>query len=409
MSMFCFSPGAEAQLVDPPKKVDLESAKLVRQLLSDDWEREPKNRANSKSTYTALRPSSTVVTLAYVLNRIQHNEKREALRVAEQLTAQDPDSVDAWLLRSWLNALINNYDRSLIDLHTLKKRIPNLQTLEKSQSQEIFRRMGKLIGYMQGPVHDQVSPEIMESSLIAIADGLSPRELEALTVSRETVLARYDNLTRTQMSKAAVELEKKTVEDEVEKTSLADQLVLLDQSLQQLGEEKEQLTAEGNQQIADLSSQIGPLESDLGSLTNQIRSVRYDLQYFYNSLFIAQNADVIYEPTIFYLNNQIRDLEYQLRLLRSDARAVSNQIQTVQVQIDQTRRAYNEQIAALNRQQGVAEKSKTRRRVRLAKLSAGPEIARGKKEAMSNRRESLTTYYDLPVELYRQQLLDLVE
>ena len=121
---------------------------------------------------------------------------------------------------------------------------------------------------------------------------MEPAELEALNVSRETVLARFDNLARAQTNKTAVELEKQTAEDEVKRVSLVNDLQQLDQTLQQLSDEQERLTLEGNQQIADLNSQLGPLESELGTLSNQIRSVRYDLQIQYNSLFYAQNADV---------------------------------------------------------------------------------------------------------------------
>jgi hypothetical protein len=79
------------------------------------------------------------------------------------------------------------------------------------------------------------------------------------------------------------------------------------------------------------------------------------------------------------------------------------------LQISQTEREYNAQIRALRRQQALTEKSKTRNRARLAKLAVVPEIASGKKEAMANRLTALTSYYELPVELYRQQMLDLVE
>lgn len=409
LGLFWSASNIHAQLVDPPDLVNPGSAKLVKQLLRSDWQREPENQANSHATFTSLQPNSTAVSLAYIINRIQHNETREALKVAEQLTEQDPESVDAWLLRSWLNALINKYERSLIDLRSLKKRIQKNQQLDKVQKQEIFSRMGKIIGYIQGPVRSKVSPDMIESSILAIAKGLEPAELEALNVSRETVLARFNNLGREQSNKTAVELEKQAAKDEIKRVSLVDDLQQLDLTLQQLSEEQERLTIEGNQQIADLNSQLGPLESELGTLSNQIRRIRYDLQLQYNSLFFAQSADVIYEPTIFYLTDRIRDMEYQLRSLRYDANSVSNQLQTVQVQISQTERDYNGQIRALRRQQNLTEKSKTRNRARLSKLAIGPEVAAGKKEAKTNRLTALTSYYELPVELYRQQMLDLVD
>ena len=83
-------PAAHAQLVDPPHRVDPGSAKLIKQLLASDWQREPENQANSHATYTSLQPNSTAVSLAYIINRIQHNETREALKVAEQLTGSRP-------------------------------------------------------------------------------------------------------------------------------------------------------------------------------------------------------------------------------------------------------------------------------------------------------------------------------
>lgn len=402
-------PAANAQLVDPPDTIDAKSAKVIKQLLEDDWLREAENQATAQSTYTSQQPTSTAVSLAYLLNRIQHNETREAIRVAEQLVRQDPDSIDGWLIKSWLNALINKYDRSLIDLLSLQKRMLAKPGLSENQETEIYQRMGKLMGYMQGPVQNKVSPDLIQSTLTSLAKGLQPVELEAFNSSRETVLSQYDKLAAVQTTKTEIELEKQQAENEIERASLLDQNQLLDETLQRLSGQREELTLEGNRRISDLNSQRGPLESELGTVSTQIRLIQNDLQLLSNSLFYAQHAEVVYEPTIFYLINRIRELEFQLYSLRSQADSVANQIQLIQAQINQTRRDYNGQIRDLTGQQNQAEKSKTRNRARLSRLAGNTEIAGGKKEAMSNRLTALTSYYDLPVELYRRQMLDLVE
>ena len=72
----------------------------------------------------------------------------------------------------------------------------------------------------------------------------------------------------------------------------------------------------------------------------------------------------------------------------------------------QTRNLLNQQVRDIDKELKKISATKRRNMNKLAKIAAGPEVADGKKQAMINRATALRTYDDLPLELYRQQLLE---
>ncbi len=407
----CFCSHANAfQLIDPPS-ISKDSGTLVKQLLSSDWKRATANQTNSKETYTSMQPASTAVSLAYIINRIQHNQTREAMQVASDLTVKDPDNLDGWLLKSWLSALIDQYDRALVDLGAAKKRVSDNKELSPAKKIAAYRKMGKLIGFLQGPVKTQVNPDVLESTILTISDGLAGDELEAFNKSRNLVLTRYDDLVKDQGSKAKTELEKQKAEDEHLTESLTKQNASHEQTIAQMGSEKERLRSEGNQRVSQLAGQLSPLEGQLASISTSINGIQYDLQLLYNDLAIARNnsQNNYQNNTVYYLNDQVRRREFDLYNLQADGNAVSSQLQSLQYQISQTQRSYNNQINQIDRQYKKINNTIKRNRIRMGKVAGGPELAKGKKGAMSSRLTALTSYNDLGIELYRQQLLDQVK
>ena len=398
------------QLIDPPA-ISKDSGVLVKQLLNGDWKRDTANQTNSKETYTSMQPASSAVSLAYIINRIQHNQTREAMQVATALTTNDPDNLDGWLLKSWLSALIDKYDRALVDLGAAKKRVSDNKALTPAKKIAAYRKMGKLIGFLQGPVKEKVNPDVLESTILTISDGLAGDELDAFNKSRDVVLTRYNDLVKAQGSKAKTELEKQKAEDEHLTESLTKQNISHEQTISQMGSEKERLRMEGNQRVAQLTGQLSPLEGQLASISTSISGIQYDLQLLYNDLAFARNnsRNNFQNNSLFFLNDQIRRREFDLYNLQAEGNNISFQLQSLQSQIAQTQRNYNNQINQIDRQFKKINNTMKRNRIRIGKVAGGPELAKGKKGAMNSRLTALTSYNDLGIELYRQQLLDQVK
>lgn len=393
------------QLIDPPS-ISKGSSGIVKQLLEHDWQREIANQTNAKKTFTSTQSASSAVSLAYIVNRIQHNETREAIEVANELTSTDPANIDGWLLRAWLNALVDNFDRSLIDLRSAKKRIAENKTLTEPKKLAAYGKIGKLVGYLQGPVNKRVNPDMLNATVLSIADGLQAEELAGFNKSRDLVLSRYDEMVKAQGAKAQTELAKQKAEDDHLTVSLNQQNQTFDQTLKQLTGERERLRAEGNQRVNELLSQLSPLESQLSSISSSINAIQHDLQLLYTDLFNARNAPPQFRTSTYYITDQIRRREFDLYGLQADGNSIANQRHSLQVQIHQTRQGYNNQIANVDRRYKTTNNTMRRNQIKLAKIARGPELADGKKGAMTSRLTALTSYDEFPIELCRQQLLD---
>ncbi len=397
------------QWVDPPKVPDGSTARVIKQFLTSDWERDFDNRSNASQTYTSTSNPGPGVSLAYALNRMQHNQMREAEDVVTQLTKRSPEVIDGWILKSWLNALLDNFERSLIDLRSVKKRLVAKPELTGKQKLEVYRRLGKLIGYMQGPVSDKVDPDLLQQTLVFLANGCSAEELTAFNDSRDSVLTRYEALLESQNQKTQVELEKQQLDDQNLEVTLNRQNQLLEQRQQQLASEKERIRMDGNQRIAELTNQLSPLEQQLVAATDNIAVAQQDLQFLYVDL-----NNVLATPPRFrtispaYLSNQIRLREFDLFNFQADRNSIFNQIELVRGQINRTRNEYNAQLAQIDREYKQVSNSQRRNLIKLGKIATGPEIADGKVGAMTSRLNALSSYDDLSVELYRQQMLDLL-
>lgn len=397
-----------AQLIVEPKLTPTESAP-IKQMLVTHWPRELENKAAAKANFKSLSEPSSPITLAYALNRMQHNDNRAALAVVEMLTLRDRANLDAWLLAGYLNILIDNFDRGLIDLQTVKKRLNEDGFLAESQRIETYQWMGRLVGYLQGPVVGKLNPDTLTKTVAAIIKDTAPVELAAFHEQRELILQRYEDSVKTQNQKSQKELADQANKDAQLDATLTNQNQQLATTALQLQQQITQLQSEGSQRIADLTSQASPIESSLASLQTQISSVQFDLQLLYNDLFAAQNVPPGFRPNTWFLQDQIRNAEFTLFSLQGNANAAINQLSGLQAQVAQTRNSYNNQIALLQQQSRTVNGTLLRNQKKQLDIAGGPELADGKKQAITSRLTALSSYVELPVEAYRQQMLDLVK
>ncbi len=404
--MMLSTPVQAFQLIAPPT-IDVASRQIIDQFLTNDWPREPAHRKQSKATYDALELPNTEISIAYLINRLHHFQNREALVLAEKLTANQPKSLDGWLIRAHLDALTDNFDQALIDLRSVKKILTDTPSLVDQQKLDGYRRSGQLLGYLQGPVKARLNPDLLNTTLDFVTQQSKDEELAALDAGRAEVLQRFDTLLKTQNEKTNQELEKQTTVNANLDVTLTNQNQQLLQSSQQLLARQTQLRTEASQRLADLASRTSPLQSNLASIGIQINAVQNDLQLLYTDLYNAQNVPPGYYSPVRYLTDQIRNREFTMYNLQSNAQATGNQLRALQYQIGQTQADYEAQISQLQQQNKKLESTVLRNQNKLAKIAGGPEIADGKKDAVENRLEALTSYIEIPVDLLRQQMLDL--
>ena len=147
---------APLQLLNPPTDpLNAATKAEIEQLLDTKWDRESTNQRDSESIFSKGPRSKPEVFVTYVLNRINHGSIDQALEVASKSRLRFKQNWDGRFLEVWLLTLTNEYDAAIVQMRSLKKQLSiakNNNRLPANVSQDLYRRLGRLIGYLEGPV-----------------------------------------------------------------------------------------------------------------------------------------------------------------------------------------------------------------------------------------------------------------
>lgn len=395
------------QLLSPPSDpLDAVASAPIRTLLTTQWERNRTNERASKRTFESANKNNSTLLLAYAINRLHQNRTREAKEIAERITAIFPENLDGWMLKIWLNTLEDNFDVALVNMRSFRQKIDKARNVSDATRIATHRRLGRLIGYLQGPVADRVNKDVLEGTILAITDGVAPDILKTFNDSREAVLKRHRDLLTTQADRTQVELAKVQAENELEKSSLVRQNQILEQLEGQLIPEKERIRREASQQIAELEQQGSSLQQQLNLVSSDIQTTQLNLQYLYADLVALTRPRGRQFVSTFGLRNEILNAEFELSSLRNEGAGLSNQWNGIGLQISQAQNNARHQLDEIQKEIKRTNGAKRRNLAKLAELARGPKLASGKRNSLKNRVTSLVTYDELSEELYRQQILD---
>ena len=401
---FCSISNAQI-LSPPPQRIDTDGSVPIRQLLNQDWERGPKISARSKTTFESAKRFTDDLLVAYTINRIRHKKTSEAKLAAQELTDRHADNLDGWMLKTWLNMLTDDFDVALINMRSFKKQIVSQKNLPVETQKLIYKRLGKFVGYLQGPVADQVNHDLRDETIKVLAAGLKPEILKTFNENRDRVLKQHDDLLKEQGKKTQVILDKAKIENDAEVAQLERQNQLLEQTESKLLPEKQKLSAEASKQITAIEQQGSQLSQQLSSTVGEIRAIELDLQYLYQDLFLINQQPPEFRQSTFLLRNQIRNAELTLGSLKQNAGVTANQLNGLHSQIAQIQASANRQVNEIEKEIKRVGNSKLRNLSKLTKIAQGPKIASGKRQSLKSRLTGLRTYDDLSLELYRQDII----
>ena len=402
--LFCSTSNAQI-LSPPPQPIDADASVPIRKLLSQDWERGPKISARSKTTFESAKRFTDDLLVAYTINRIRHKKNSEAKLAAQELTDRHTDNLDGWILKTWLNMLTDDFDVALINMRSLKKQVDAQKKLPVETQKLIYKRLGRFIGYLQGPVADQVNNDLRDETIRVLAAGLKPEILKTFNENRDRVLKQHDELLKEQGKKTQVILDKAKIENDAEVAQLERQNQLLEQTESQLIPEKQRLSTEASKQITAIEQQGSQLTQQLSSTAGEIRAIELNLQFLYQDLFLILQQPPEFRQSTFLLRNQIRNAELTLNTLKQNAGFTSNQLNGLHSQIAQIRSSANRQVNEIETEIKRVGNSKRRNLSKLTKIAQGPKIASGKRQSLKSRLTGLRTYDELSLELYRQDML----
>lgn len=406
--MVCLLLGSvtNAQILSPPPQpIQTDASVPISRLLNEDWPRDPKIAIRSKTTFESAKQFTDDLLVAYTINRIRHNKTSEAKLAAQELTDRHADNLDGWMLKTWLNMLTDDFDIALINMRSFKKQIASQKNLPEQTQQRIYKRLGRLIGYLQGPVVNRVNNDLLDGTIQELAAELKPEILKVFNENRDLVLKQHDDLLKQQGEKTKVILDKTKIENDAQAAQLDQQNKLLEQTESQLRPEKQKIADQASKQIASIEQQGKLLTQQLNRTASEIRAIEVDLQLMYQDLALILQQPPEFRPSTFYLQNQIRNAELTLVTLRQNAGLTNNQMNNLLAQISQIRATTNRQVNDIDKQIKRVNGSKRRNLSKLTKIAQGPKVATGKRESMKSRITGLRTYDDLTLELYRQDIL----
>lgn len=398
---------ANSQILSPPSPaLDRTTSIPIRTLLTEQWERDPRIALASKRTFEAANSHSGALLVAYTVNRLRHNRTDDAKLAVRELTDRHPGNLDGWVFKMWLNTLTDDFDAALVNMRSLKKQIDKHKNLPPSTQQTIFKRVGRLIGYMQGPVANRINDELLNDTIGVISNGLTPELLKLFNVNRLQVLQDYDDLVKVQSQQSQVELAKVKIANDAEAVALEREVQLLEKTESQLLPERQRIRDDGSKQISAIERQGQSVEQQRNQISSDILATELDLRYLYQDLFLAQQQPPRFRVSTFNLQNQIRNAEFALNSLRANGVQSNNQLNSLQSQLINARNGTNNRLRAIDKEIKRVNGAKRRNLGKLARIAKGPKVADGKRESWRSRAAALRTYDELSLELYRQDILD---
>jgi uncharacterized phage infection (PIP) family protein YhgE len=387
------------------------------QLLKDLWSRDGNNLEVAQKSFetTAVRDGNTL--FAYALNRINHYRYRDGLSVAREASEKSPEDFDVWATLSWLEVLLQNNNEGMLALQKLKA---SIQVLEADSAKRGFyiRHMGRLIGFLEGPAGGGVNQEILTNTISLIEEKLTPDESKAFIEARQAVVDEFvklggkRELAKTDFladAKAKAEAETKVLEGQNE---------LIMKRRESIPSQISKLTDDFNSQTSSLRAQAQPLQSQIGMLQAQHSNLQIELQQHYAQVAYYQGLlNRTRDPNDrFWIINQMnqfqlfcRNVESQILGVQGQLRSIDSQLGSLNRQAQQVNAQYNSQVGRLQAELNELDRQLGRNMSKTQKLAEPPKRITGEALTLSQRLDKLKTYYDLPSEQLRNDLLEKIK
>ena len=395
---------ANGQLIQAPT-LPAEEGKLVNFWLGDAWDKGIGNNDKSVQVFKAAAPKDSDVNLAYAVNRLQHNRSTEALAAVGSAKAADSKNLDAIVLSIWIKVLRDDFDVALIEMQSFADTVQKSK-FDRDKLDVAYRRMGRLLGYFNGPVAGQCNPDILARTTERLNEGLDNRQKMILTNQSDTVMAKYEQLLKDLSQEVHDSIIKNEASNKASKIALEKQNNVLEAQTDQIQQRRDNLEQEGEQKISAVAQQLPALEAQLQNALLEIDAVRSQIQFNRSALFFGQNN---FQGSPNLANNfnrfQLQQNYLVLNGLRANANTIANAIAVEQNKINRIRGAYNTELKRLNKDIKKSANLQRRNSNKLVKIAAGPEPDAGKVKALNNRTSALSIYDPLPLEQYRADFL----
>jgi hypothetical protein len=394
------------------------AVQLAERLLDPGWDRSPQTRGEAQSWYEnapAAARSNPWVEWSYALNRIQHRRYKDAKPLVDRVAQVRTNDWDVRYAQIWLSVFVKEFDQGLALIGKLKADMDAATEIAPDVRNEVYFRMGRLMGYMQGPYGDRVDLQRLAKTETAFLEGVEPQAVQSYTDQRDLVVQQFANLMAARDQKQASEMENLIRKQQVE---LEQQSALVGQMQQQSADaraSRETVVNEGQANVDAARQQLDAATAEWNRIQSLISSAAFELEGIWFS--IAQIDEALRHETDPAIRHRLlldrnyylmlaRDREFGLSNLRANRRAVDQQIATSAMNVDQTTAAAQNRVNAIDQQIIAAESTMAKANRKIQSLQDEPRVSSSVVGTIDATASALTNYDPFPADMLKQRALE---
>lgn len=410
-----------AAFAQPALSLDKDAKAAVARLLEVGWTATPQARTAADVQYQEvqrLAGGEKDAVTASMLVLMQQRRFDEAAKRAGELLAADPNDALALRAKIWIAAILKNYEAAMISADKFSAQLeanPAMTEEDKEQRQELIAFLGRMFGFLGGPVADVANQEQRKAYEKQVLARLDESEKPLFEEARDGVLQKFIETTDAKLDEreraiadSAASKEKTLQELEADRQQMAERT-------QQINEEREKLQSELRDELAELERQDAPLETELARLDARARILDRELFSYQAEISRLQAAAAAEEDPV--LRNRLfveadrlsliaARVESELFGLNRQGRSVQSQRASLANRAQRARSSAAGRIERMDKE--LAELAKRQRRnegiERRATRPATGTTGRGR--SLSAQATALSTYDQFPLEAERQKLLE---
>jgi hypothetical protein len=434
--LFTALPPTSARAADKVAKAEL------AKLLELGWSRVPATVAEADQWYATLverHAGDISLEQAHLLFSLKQRRFEVAIQIADRLSVHPQHKLSALRIKAWLLVFTKQYEKAGMAMEKLAAALPAQLPpgagaavkegnpppadpwLEANSPESLARFLGRLQGYLDGPVADQIPDQQRADLRERIVARLAEPWRETFHQGREQVQEKFASL---QEDKSQT-LEKV---QEVAERKRDDRLTELDQSRESAEERAERLTTDArnlreefSKKMSDIERRDMPLLRQMQQLNQQIDLLGVTLQNRTTQL-ATENA----RARAWASNERTRDLPYdfsnqrmlerlvniaqnQLDVTRGQWQVVANQRAVLAGEVERLKATTGQQLAAAEREQLNLKKQVQKATAETNRLKKqDTSRPNGAVLAKATTAQALITYETLLLDKLRDELLESV-
>jgi hypothetical protein len=408
--------------IEAPARADeAEANAAIVKLLQVGWTGNFQARAASDLQYEEvlrLAAGDPKALTASWLVLMQQRRYDVALKRIDECLAKQPGDYQALRAKAWTQAILKNHQGALLTADKISQQMteePPITKTDAEQHEELIGFLGRLLGFLGGPVADVVNQEQRKNVERQIVGRLEESQKPLFEEARDGVLARHIELSDSKADERGKAIE--TAEADKEKTlqEVAAERDEIAGRAEELQSRTEKLQSELKDELAELERQDAPLASELARLDARATLLNRDLFAYqadidrFERLAASEKDPVRRQQYLFEADRLIviaNRIDADLAGINRLGRNVQSQRAALALRAQQAQANAAGQVARIDREmQDLAKRDK--RADGIEKRAGRPATGTTSKvRSLGAQATALTTYDQFPLEAAREKLLE---